>query len=52
MGGKETEILCVSINKEIKRYLEEEAKEQNKTLSEYIREIIYDHIIKSGTTTS
>ena len=49
---KRKEVLCVSIDSEVKEYLEKKAKEKGITLSEQVREIIYDHVIQKETATS
>jgi predicted HicB family RNase H-like nuclease len=39
-------MLCISVDTEVKRYLENRAKERGISLSELIREVIYDYVIK------
>jgi predicted HicB family RNase H-like nuclease len=48
MAKKEKELVGLLIDKDIKEYLEEEAKKQDKSLSEYIREIIYNYIVEKN----
>jgi len=49
---KRKEVLCLSIDSEVKEYLEKKAKEKGITLSEHVREIIYDHVIQTETVKS
>jgi len=49
---KRKEVLCLSIDSEVKRYLDERAKKQEMTLSEYIRQIIYSYVIEVEPTKS
>ena len=39
-------ILCISVDSDVKEYLGEKAKERGISLSELIREVIYDYVIK------
>jgi len=39
-------VLCISVDTEVKGYLEARAKERGISLSELIREVIYDYVIK------
>jgi len=41
-------VLCISVDSEVKGYLEERAKERGISLSELIREVIYDYVIKTS----
>ena len=49
---KRKEVMCLSIDSEIKEYMIKKAKEKEMSLSEYVREIIYNHVIQSETATS
>jgi metal-responsive CopG/Arc/MetJ family transcriptional regulator len=44
--AKRKSVTCISIDSEVKAYLEERAKEKGVTLSELIREAIYEYVIK------
>ena len=50
--AKRKEVLCLSIDSDIKEYITRKAKEEEMSLSEYVREIIYNHIIQKETATS
>jgi len=39
-------VLCISVDSEVKGYLEARAKERGISLSELVREVIYDYVIK------
>jgi len=45
---KKRSVMCIAVDSEIKEYLENKAKEREMSLSELIREIIYDYVIKTS----
>jgi metal-responsive CopG/Arc/MetJ family transcriptional regulator len=51
MAQKRREILCISLDAEVKNYLEELAKKKEVSLSEYVRQIIYNYLIEKETVT-
>ena len=51
MAQKRREILCLSLDAEVKKYLEELAEKKEMTLSEYVRQIIYNHVVEKEPAT-
>jgi predicted DNA-binding protein len=51
MAQKRREILCLSLDAEVKKYLEELAEKKDVTLSEYVRQIIYNYVVEKESTT-
>ena len=45
---KRRSVMCIAIDSDVKEYLENKAKEREMSLSELIREIIYDYVIKTS----
>ena len=51
MAQKRREILCLSLDVEVKKYLEELAEKKDVTLSEYVRQIIYNYVVEKEPAT-
>jgi len=46
MAQKRRGILCLSLDAEVKKYLEELAEKKEMTLSELVRQIIYNYVVE------
>ena len=51
MAQKRRGILCLSLDAEVKKYLEELAEKEGMTLYELVRQIIYNYVVEKEPAT-